>query len=187
MFVKRMILAVATMLLVAASVSAQDDGGRKLTKKERKALQERMDSLANAEAQKAIDDTAFVIEADEVTFKRGYTAHVTSDTNFIAVCGGEAVVQVAFNVPWPGFNGLGGITVDGYINKYERTEDEKGNVYVQMSVNGRAISAQVFITLWADTDEATVSVQQNFYSGRITLNGKVVPVGESRVFKATAI
>ena len=57
MFVKRIILAVATMLLVAASVSAQDYGGRKLTKKERKALQERMDSLANAEAQKAIDDT----------------------------------------------------------------------------------------------------------------------------------
>ena len=184
---KRIILLLALAVFVAIGAGAQDKKERKLTKQERKALEARMDSLMSARARQAVYDTAFVVEADEVTFKRGYTAHVTSDTNFIAVCGGEAVVQVAFNVPWPGFNGLGGITVDGYINKYERTEDEKGNVYVQMSVNGRAISAQVFITLWAGTDEATVSVQQNFYSGRITLNGKVVPVGESRVYKAMPV
>ena len=184
---KRIILLLALAVFVAIGAGAQDKKERKLTKQERKALEARKDSQISARARQAVYDTAFVVEADEVTFKRGYTAHVTSDTNFIAVCGGEAVVQVAFNVPWPGFNGLGGITVDGYINKYERTEDEKGNVYVQMSVNGRAISAQVFITLWADTDEATVSVQQNFYSGRITLNGKVVPVGESRVYKAMPV
>ena len=187
MFVKRMILAVATMLLVAASVSAQDDGGRKLTKKERKALQERMDSLANAEAQKAIDDTAFVIEADEVTFKRGYTAHVDAGTNFVGFCGDKAVVQVAFNVPWPGFNGLGGITLDGYISRYEKTTDKRGNVYIRASVNGSGLSAQLLVTLWNGGREASVSIQPNFRSARLTLTGVVVPAEESRVFKGRAI
>ena len=53
-----------------------------------------------------INDTAFTIEADKVEFKRGYTAHVTASTNFVAVSGSNAIVQVAFNVPVSGFNGL---------------------------------------------------------------------------------
>ena len=160
---------------------------KKLSKQERKVLQARIDSLTFQKALSAINDTAFVVEADQVTFKRGYTVHVTSNTNFIAFCGDRAVVQVAFNVPWPGFNGLGGITVEGSVSKYKKTTDKKGNVYIQAGVQGVGISAQVFITLPNGTDKASASVQQNFYSGRITLNGNVVPLEESNVFKGKTL
>ena len=184
---KKIIFLITAIIAATTAGYAQDDNGRKLTKQERKAQEALIDSMMNATADKAIDDSAFVLEADQVTFKRGYTAHVTSNTNFVAVNGGEASVQVAFNVPWPGFNGLGGITVDGYISRYEKTKDKKGNVYLKMGVNGRGISAQVFITLWAGSNKATVSVQQNFYSGRITLDGVIVPLENSDVFKGVAL
>ena len=105
----------------------------------------------------------------------------------MSVCGDRAVVQVAFNVPWSGFNGMGGITVEGRISQYERKTDKRGNVYLTMGVLGNGISAQLFITLWAGGNKASVSVQQNFYSGRITLNGVMVPFEESEVFKGMAL
>ena len=38
------------------------------------------------------------------------------------------VVQVAFNVPFSGPNGLGGITVDGNASNYKVKTDKKGNI-----------------------------------------------------------
>lgn len=184
---KKIIFILFAVFFAVANAAAQDDGGRKLTKKERKALEARMDSMANAKALKAVDDTAFVLEADEVVFKRGYVAHVNSNTNFIAFRCGEAVVQVSFNVPWPGFNGIGGISVEGRVSKYKCETDKRGNTYIEAFVNGTVLSARVFMTLYADGNKATVDIQQNFYSGRITLNGVIVPVDESSVFQATTI
>lgn len=187
MIMRKFVLTAVVAVLAVITAGAQTAGNKKPSKQERKAMQARIDSLMNLKAQSAINDTAFVIEADEVTFKRGYTVHVTSNTNFIAFCGDKAVVQVAFNVPWPGFNGLGGITVEGSVSKYKKTTDKKGNVYIQAGVQGVGISAQVFITLPNGTDKASASVQQNFYSGRITLNGNVVPLEESNVFKGKTL
>ena len=187
MLMKKIILIFLAAFIATVGAAAQDDGGRKLTKKERKALEARMDSLANAKAVKAIDDTAFVLEADHVMFTRGYLAHVDSNTNFLAFNGGEAVVQVAFNVPWPGFNGLGGISVEGNVSKYKKTTDKRGNTYIEANVSGTVLSARLFITLYGDSNKATVDIQQNFYSGRITLNGVIVPAGESGVFQGVTI
>ena len=91
---KKIIFLITALVIAAASGYAQDDNGRKPTKQERKAQEARIDSMKSTMAEKAIEDSAFVLEADQVTFKRGYTAHVTSNTNFVAVCGGRASVQV---------------------------------------------------------------------------------------------
>lgn len=110
------------IMFVAAAYAAMAQNGtqdRKLSKKERKLMEARIDSALNAEAVQAINDTAFTIEADKVEFKRGYTAHVTASTNFVAVSGSNAIVQVAFNVPVSGFNGLGGITLEGIVTGYK--------------------------------------------------------------------
>ena len=187
MIMRKFVLTAVVAVLAVITAGAQTAGNKKPSKQERKAMQARIDSLMNLKAQSAINDTAFVIEADEVTFKRGYTVHVTSNTNFIAFCGDKAVVQVAFNVPWPGFNGLGGITLEGSVSGYKKTTDKKGNIYIQANVNGVGISAQVFITLWNGGNQATASIQQNFRSGRITLSGNTVPLEESNIFQGTAI
>ena len=177
-----LIMFMATTFAATAQSNTQD---KKLSKKEKKLMEARIDSAFNAEAIQAINDTAFTIEADQVMFKRGYTAHVTASTNFVAVRGDNAIVQVAFNVPVSGFNGLGGITVEGSISRYEVNKDKKGNVFVRMGVMGKGISAQLFISLWKGANKATVNIQPNFNSNKLTLSGMMWKPERSNVFKGT--
>ena len=77
MTMKKLFLMLIAVIFGVVAATAQDEKPRKLTKQERKALRERIDSLKYAQAEGSIMDSMFVLEADEVVFKRGYTAHVT--------------------------------------------------------------------------------------------------------------
>lgn len=127
---KLMILTVAILLAGAGTGYAQpqDANSRKMARKQMKAEQDARDRLAFEEARKAIEAKEFVLEADQVSFKSGSTAHVSSNTNFVAVQGDKAVVQVAFDIPVSGPNGLGGVTVSGSTSDYRQSVDKKGNI-----------------------------------------------------------
>ncbi|MBM6888826.1 DUF4251 domain-containing protein [Bacteroides caecigallinarum] len=182
----RIIISLFMLLtLMAGNVHAQEF--EKLTGAERKAIQEKLDSLMYVEAEKAISDKDFTLEADKVEFKYGQTAFVNSNTNFVSVTGDKSVVQVAFNVPVSGPNGIGGITLDGNISNYEVKKDKKGNINVSMNVMGTGISALVNISLYSGSNKASVTITPNFNSNRLTLTGVIVPSSSSRVFKGRSI
>ena len=174
------------LLMLAGSATAQEET-RELTKAERKALQARIDSLQYAEAEKALNDRAFTLEADQVIFKYGQTAYVTSNTNFVSVKDDQAIVQVAFNIPVSGPNGLGGVTVEGRFSEYDLKKDKKGNVSLSINVTGTGISARADITLYNGSNKATVTITPNFNSNRITLNGVIFPLDKSNVFKGRSL
>lgn len=173
------------LLMLAGSAAAQEE--KELTKAEKKALEERMDSLLYVEAEQALNNRAFTLEADQVMFKYGHTAHVTSNTNFVSFDGENAVVQTAFNIPVGGPNGLGGVTVEGTATNYELKKDKKGNALLSANVMGTGISARVDITLYAGSNQATVYITPNFNSNRITLMGNIVPIEKSNVFKGRSL
>lgn len=173
------------LLMLAGSVAAQEQ--RELTKAEKKALEERIDSLKHVEAEQALDKRAFTLEADQVIFKHGETAWVTSNTNFVSVKDDHAVVQTAFNVPASGPNGLGGVTVEGTFSSYDLKKDKEGCTSLSINVSGAGISARVDITLYAGSNKATVYITPNFNSNRITLKGVIVPIEKSRVFKGRSL
>ena len=97
------------------------------------------------------------------------------------------MVQVAFNIPVPGPNGIGGITLDGNVSNYEIKKDKRGNIDVTMNVMGTGISAMVNISLYSGSNKASVTISPNFNSNRITLTGIVVPSFRSRVYKGGSI
>lgn len=173
------------MLMLAENAAAQEK--EELTKAEKKALQERIDSLQFAEAEQAINDRAFTLEADKVIFKYGQTAYVTSNTNFVSVQDDQATVQVAFNIPISGPNGLGGVTVDGRFSDYKLDKDKKGNIYLSFNVTGSGISARINITLYYGNNNARVDITPNFNSNRMSLSGVIVPLHKSNVFKGRSI
>ena len=105
----------------------------------------------------------------------------------MAVRGSNTIVLVAFNGPVSGLNGLGGITLEGSISSYKVSTDKKGNVYVEMNVSGKGISAQLFISLWKDGNKATVSILPNFNSNKLTLNGMLLKPERSNIFKGTTL
>lgn len=184
---KRLTLMMTMFLLLLAGSATAQQVERELTKAERKALQVRIDSLQFAEAEQAINNRAFTLEADQVVFKYGQTAYVTSNTNFVSVNDDEAVVQTAFNIPVSGPNGLGGVTVEGNTSDYQVKKDKKGNVLLSFNTMGTGISARVDITLYQGNHKASVTITPNFNSNRITLNGVIVPIEKSSVFKGRSL
>ncbi len=160
---------------------------QKSLKKEQQALQNLIDSAYWEESLAAIRDTTFTLEADRVVFKYGQIAYVNSNTNFVSVNKNQAVVQVAFNVPFSGPNGIGGVTVQGNVGGYKIETDKKGTTTVKMTVIGVGISAQIWITMYKGTHEASVDVMPNFNSRNITLNGVLLPLGKSDVFKGRTL
>ena len=148
-----------------------------------KAAQEIEESAAYAEAVKALKENQFVLEADQVIFKRGESAYVNTNTNFVLVNQNRGTVQVAFNTHFAGPNGIGGVTVDGTVSGVKMKTDKRGNVTYSFSIMGTGISAQVFMTLVNGDNEATVSISPNFNSQTLTLRGKIISLEQSNIFK----
>lgn len=197
---KKLVFSIVAMLMIAVGgASAQDiydvqgknsvePEEKELSRQERKMLQERIDSMQWATAMEAINDTAFVLEADQVIFKYGQRAYVSSTTNFVSVYKRDATLQVAFNVPAAGPNGMGGITLDGMVTSYKVSTSKKGDmVNIDMNVSGVGISSHLFISMFRGANKAQVDVLPNFNSHRISLSGRILPADQSFVVKGRSI
>ena len=150
-------------------------------------LRELADSLASVQARAALRNQDFVLEADNVQFRNGSTVFVNSSTNFISVKGNRAVVQISPSNFASGPNGLGGVTVDGYISGQEVNIDKKGRVTYSMNVSGIGINAEVQIYLFPDSNRASATVYPNFNSNTVWLEGTIVPYENSTVIEGNSL
>ena len=166
----------STTIYAQESKSESRRAERKAQRDAIKAQEKIEEERAYADAVQAIKERKFVLEADRVTFKRGRSA-------FILLNGDRASVQIAFNGAFAGPNGIGGVTVDGTVGKVKVTTDKKGNVSCSFSVSGVGISAQVSIRLTNGGNRASATVNPNYNSNRLSLDGKLIPLSESNIFK----
>mgnify|MGYP001321574303 FL=1 len=184
------IITLITLVLVSASTLMYAQSSSETRQAERKAQREAQKAREKAEnernytiAVQALKEGKFVLEADQLVFKRGRSAFVSSTTNFVLMDGEHASVQIAANNALAGPNGIGGITVDGSRKEMKITTDKKGNVNCSFSVQGIGISAQVYITLTNGGNNASARISPNFNSNTLTLNGVLVPLSQSNVTK----
>ena len=188
------IITLITLVLVSASTLMYAQSSSETRQAERKAQREAQKAREKAEnernyaiAVQALKEGKFVLEADQLVFKRGRSAFVPSTTNFVLMDGEHASVQIAANNALAGPNGIGGITVDGSRKEMKITTDKKGNVNCSFSVQGIGISAQVYITLTNGGNNASARISPNFNSNTLTLNGVLVPLSQSNVYKGRAL
>lgn len=160
---------------------------REAERSRQKAEAEAQEAALYAAAVQALKENRFVVEVDRVVFKYGDVAYVNTNTNFILVDEDEGSVQVAFNTPYSGPNGIGGVTVDGRVSGIKLKESKKGKINYNFSVQGTGISAQIFLTLSAGSNQATVTITPNFNSRTLTLYGEIVPLEQSSVFKGRSL
>lgn len=177
------VVGASTTIYAQESKSESRRAERKAQRDAEKAREKIVQERAYADAVQAIKDRKFVMEVDRVTFKRGRNVFVTSNTNFILLNGEKASVQVAFNGAFAGPNGIGGVTVDGRVGDIKTTTDKKGNVSCSFNVIGVGISAQVSIRLAHGSNNVSATINPNFNSNRLSLDGKLIPLSESSVFK----
>lgn len=188
------IITLITLVLVSASTLMYAQSSSETRQAERKAQREAQKAREKAEnernyaiAVQALKEGKFVLEADQLVFKRGRSAFVSSTTNFVLMDGEHASVQIAANNALAGPNGIGGITVDGSRKEMKITTDKKGNVNCSFSVQGIGISAQVYTTLTNGGNNASARISPNFNSNTLTLNGVLVPLSQSNVYKGRAL
>lgn len=190
---------VTLTLCVADATFAQS---KKMTKAEREAAwrAERMkkraaeeareaseDSLAFVQAIDAIRNGSWALEASNITFRNGVTRFVTESTNYVSVNNGQGVVQTAFNnanVYSP--NGLGGVTLEGAVSGERMSRDKDGNVYYSYTIQGSNISAIVYVTIAANSNQASARIDPNFSGNTMTMNGYIYPYSTAGVFQGTA-
>lgn len=198
---KKIIFMLAVLMMCSATVFAQETKeekkaakkaekeAKKEAKKAEKAAKEAREEMVGnalfAQAMAAIENRHFVLKAEEVQFKRGQIAHVSSTTNFVLLDGDEASIQLALNTALAGPNGIGGVTVEGKASDIEVKTDKKGNVHFEMSVLGHGISARLMFTMTKGSNKCSATVSPNFRSNRIEFTGTLVP-GDSGVFKGMA-
>ena len=191
---KKFIALVALVLVSASTMMYAQESNAAARRAERKAQrdaeraklraeEEVRDMAAYQQAVQVLKNKQFVLEANQVVFRNGMSAFVTSNTNFVLMNGNRATVQTAFNTPYPGPNGIGGVTVDGNSSDMKMNIDKKGNVNCSFSVQGIGISAQVFINMSSGNNTASVSISPNFSNNNLTLNGNIVPLDQSNIFK----
>ena len=191
---KKFIALLALVLVSASTMMYAQESNAAIRRADRKAERDAeraklraeeqvQDMAAYQQAVQALKNKQFVLEANQVIFRNGMSSFVTSNTNFVLMNGNRATVQTAFNTPYPGPNGIGGVTVDGSTSDMQITTDKRGNVNCQFSIQGIGISAQIFISLTNGGNNATVTISPNFNSNTMTLSGNLVPLDQSSIFK----
>lgn len=186
----KQIITLLTFILVSLSTVSYAQSSSEVKRIERKTQRDAekariqaQEERAYAMASQALHDGKFVLEADQLVFKRGRSAFVSSITNFVMMDDNHASIQVASNSAIAGPNGIGGITVDGNVRGLKISTDKKGNMNCSFNVQGVGISAQVHIILTRGSNSASARISPNFHSNNLTLNGNLVPLSQSSVFK----
>jgi hypothetical protein len=156
---------------------------RRIAKEQRKAEKARAEEEMREITSLMIEYQRFVLEANYVGDHRGNRVPVSNLLNFIAVDSNEVVLQLGshFGV---GINGVGGVTVEGKVSRYEvkKQEGKKGSsyyvlMYIQSSAGMYDVSMNITPLGYAD---ATV---RGTVSGQLRYSGKLVPLSKSKVYK----
>ena len=180
---KKFIALLALVLVSASTMMYAQESNAAARRAERKT--QRDAERAKLRAEEQVQDMAAYQQAVQALKNKQFvlSAFVTSNTNFVLMNGNRATVQTAFNTPYPGPNGIGGVTVDGNSSDMKMNVDKKGNVNCSFSVQGIGISAQVFITMSNGDNNASVTISPNFSNNNLTLNGNIIPLDQSNIFK----
>ena len=190
------------LMLISALCFEATAQERKMTRKEKeaawraerlrkRAAEERMeihnDSVQYLQAIAALKGGSWALEASNVTFNNGASNFVTESTNFVSINNGTATVQTALNnsnVYSP--NGLGGITLTGRVGNEQMSVDRYGNVYYSFGIYGSEISATVNVVLSAGSNQATATINPNFNSSNLSMNGYIYPYSNAGIIEGTS-
>ena len=142
------------------------------------------DSSSNAKYAKIkqmLETHDFVLEADFLANQMGDRIPVTSNLNFISVDSTHAVIQIG-RTTGIGYNGVGGVTAEGSIGRYDLKLDNKHNSFY-LSFNVTTILGNYDINMTVSGDGYSNATLTGIWGGQLTYSGYLVPIEDSRVYK----
>lgn len=159
---------------------------KKQEKAEKKAVKKEEAKKNNERLLALVETKAFVLEANILYDKRGQSFQLNSTTNFVGFDGKNSTIQLAFN-GLVGWNGIGGVTMDGEIVKMEVKENKKGlgftiNATVRQNRGG---AVTMFFRVSSD-GSARVDMSGSF-GERLSFQGYIVSLEDTRIYKGTTL
>jgi hypothetical protein len=125
----------------------------------------------------------YVLEADFLQNKYGDRISVAPMLNFIRLDGPKGVLQTGSDTR-VGYNGVGGVTAEGSIMNYRITNDFK-NLSTSVTFHLTSILGNFEIFLRVSADNNATATISGTTSGRLTWDGHLETLQNSRAFKGT--
>jgi hypothetical protein len=159
---------------------------RKAARKERKAEQQRI-ALENSEQLKEIVTTKmFVLEAHTLFDRSGRSYNLSPTINFVGFDGKNSTIQLAFN-QLIGWNGIGGVTIDGKITKMEiKGKDKDPGFTINSSVLNKGGGLVTMFFRVGSDGNARVDMSGTF-GEKISFQGRIVALSQTTVYKGTPV
>lgn len=174
------LLLVLGLIIIPQVANSQDT---KLSRQERKEVRKAqlaanfyvLDSLLNSKK--------FVLEAEFLQNKYGERILVVSNINFIKVNGSNGILQTGVSSGL-GYNGVGGVTADGTIGRWELQKNNKKQSFnVRFNLISNIGHYDVLLTVTAANNaSATIS---GLGPGQLTWQGHLRAIDNARIFKGS--
>ena len=187
---KIILLAVFFLFSVDASVAQTERSDRKeqrkLERAEKKRLKEEERQRNKEKVAALVQDQSFVLEANTIYGRYMTPYHVVPTTNFVKIEGNQVVIQTANNFGL-GYNGLGGITINGTILDYQvKTSEKRGGASVFIKFTSPVLGHSV-LNLNVQKDGSARAMVVDNWGGRFSFQGQFLSPEESTIFKGRSI
>lgn len=187
--VKKLVLFVMVMIFSFGTIVAQTDNpdNAKMTKEERMAAKKAKKEEAKRQREenferfkKYAEDSLWIVEAHTLYNKYNESYPIDPSINFVSMDGKEITVQLSFN-NLIGWNGIGGVTLEGKITSYKVSDTNK-NVVIKCSALGSAMGPVDLLASVNPDGYGRITISGN-WGNRITFAGYYKPLEEARVYK----
>ena len=162
---------------------------RQMAREQRKLENEKQSKIQAAMVDSLINQRNFVIQANYLGDQTGDRVVVDNKINFILVDSSSIKIQYgSISNGLLGYNGLGGLTTDGSITKFEVTrlgKDKKGGYTIQMVAMTSVGIYDVVLNVSPDGN-ATATIGGNT-RGKLVYYGDIRPINGSRIYEGSSI
>lgn len=126
----------------------------------------------------------FVLQADQLYGYTGAMIPVNSSTNFLAIKGNKVIFQYGF-IGRIGWNGVGGVTAEGFIDHYlfNPGKSNKKAMLVSGQIRPKGAGDTGYFTLTVSNDGSAYLNMTLPFGGRISMSGRIVDFAHASVFK----
>ena len=183
----------SVMLLCSVTTQAQyynEKEGEKLSKKEQRRLKKeearKQYEIKKGIGMRMLEKRDFVLQADRISAKTGPVVGVSRQVNYIMINGDDMIIQYALNNAQMGLNGVGGVTFEGKIKKFDvknRGEGKPCMVTIQFYTPYLNGVATVQLNIKGDQSDATLYAgndQLNFSGTFATIENSGIRVAKTR-------
>lgn len=183
-----MIKQLAFLLIALFSVNAyaqSDSTKQDLSPKERRAIKKEekaaAEEAAKVETMALVKSRRFIVKASQVYGGMGATFNVSPTTNFILVDSANSTVQLSFT-GLVGWNGVGGVTLDGNIIDYNLDEGKEGRgMTLTFRIEGSFSRGRVVMNI-SPTGGVSATIYGDF-GDQINFDGVIEPITSDNHFK----